>query len=95
MYIGVDGKSSSVDSKMIGISSLCFRCFVDVSHLKTYICKLRIIGNNITLLNKSFIAAVGSAQSCLLPWGAVCGLAGQSDDIDVADQIDEVVRNSW
>ncbi len=44
-------------------------------------------------LNKSFIAAVGSAQRRLLPQARrFAGLAGQSSKLDVSDQIDEVVR---
>ena len=59
----------------------------------TFIDKFNDIGNNLTRLNKSFNAAVGSAQSRLLPQGRhFAELAGQSGEIDVADQIDEVVR---
>jgi len=55
--------------------------------------KFNDIGNNITRLNKSFNAAVGSAQSRLLPQGRrFAELAGQSGEIDLSDQIDEVVR---
>ena len=37
--------------------------------------------------------AVGSAKSRLLPQGRRCAeLVGQSGEIDVSDQIDEVVR---
>ena len=55
--------------------------------------KFNDIGNNLTRLNKSFNAAVGSAQSRLLQQGwRFAELAGQSGEIDVADQIDEVVR---
>jgi DNA recombination protein RmuC len=44
-------------------------------------------------LNNSFNAAVGSAQSRLLPQGRrFAELAGQSVEIDLSDQIDEVVR---
>ena len=58
-----------------------------------FIDKFNDIGNNLTRLNKSYNAAVGSAQSRLLPQGRrFAELAGQSDEIDVADQIDEVVR---
>ena len=57
-----------------------------------FIDKFNDIGNNLTRLNKSFNAAVGSAQSRLLPQGRrFAELAGQSREIDVADQIDEVV----
>ena len=59
----------------------------------TFIDKFNDIGNNLTRLNKSFNAAVGSAQSRLLPQGRrFAELAGQSGEIDVSDQIDEVVR---
>ncbi len=59
----------------------------------TFIDKFNDIGNNITRLNKSFNAAVGSAQSRLLPQGRrFAELAGQNDEIDFTDQIDEVVR---
>jgi len=55
--------------------------------------KFNDIGNNLTRLNKSFNAAVGSAQSRLLPQGRrFAELAGQSGEIDLSDQIDEVVR---
>ena len=55
--------------------------------------KFNDIGNNLTRLNKSFNAAVGSVQSRLLPQGRrFAELAGQSCEIDVSDQIDEVVR---
>ena len=44
-------------------------------------------------MNNSFNAAVGSAQSRLLPQGRrFAELAGQSGEIDLSDQIDEVVR---
>ena len=59
----------------------------------TFIDKFNDIGNNLTRLNKSFNAAVGSAQSRLLPQGRrFAELAGQSGEMDVSDQIDEVVR---
>jgi DNA recombination protein RmuC len=59
----------------------------------SFIDKFNDIGSNITRLNKSFNAAVGSAQSRLLPQGRrFAELAGQSGEIDVTDQIDEVVR---
>ena len=55
--------------------------------------KFNHIGNNLTRLNKSFKAAVGSAQSRLLPQGRrFAELAGQSGEIDLSDQIDEVMR---
>ena len=58
-----------------------------------FIGKFNDIGNNLTRLNKSFNAAVGSAQSWLLPQGRRCAeLAGQSDEMDLNDQIDEVVQ---
>lgn len=51
------------------------------------------IGSNLTRLNKSFNAAVGSAQSRLLPQGRrFAELAGQSGEIDLSDPIDELVR---
>ena len=59
----------------------------------TFIDKFNDIGNNLTRLNKSFNAAVGSAQSRLLPQGRrFAELAGQNGEIDLSDQIDEVVR---
>ena len=59
----------------------------------TFIDKFNDIGSNLTRLNKSFNAAVGSAQSRLLPQGRrFAELAGQNGEIDVSDQIDEVVR---
>ena len=55
--------------------------------------KFNDIGNNLTRLNKSFNAAVGSAQSRLLPQGRrFAELAGQNGEMDLSDQIDEVVR---
>ena len=58
-----------------------------------FIDKFNDIGNNLTRLNKSFNAAVGSAQSRLLPQGRrFAELAGQNVEIDLSDQIDEVVR---
>ena len=58
-----------------------------------FIGKFNDIGNNLTRLNKSFNAAVGSAQSRLLPQGRrFAELAGQSGEMDVSDPIDEVVR---
>lgn len=59
-----------------------------------FIDKFNDIGKDITRLNKSFNAAVGSAQSRLLPQGRrFAELARQNGDIDVSDQIDEVVRD--
>ena len=59
----------------------------------TFIDKFNDIGNQLNRLNKSFNAAVGSAQSRLLPQGRrFAELAGQNGEIDVSDQIDEVVR---
>ena len=58
-----------------------------------FIDKFNDIGSQLNRLNKSYNAAVGSAQSRLLPQGRrFAELAGQSGEIDVADQIDEVVR---
>ena len=58
-----------------------------------FIDKFNDIGSQLNRLNKSFNAAVGSAQSRLLPQGrCFAELAGQSGEIDVSDQIDEVVR---
>ena len=58
-----------------------------------FIDKVNDIGNNLTRLNKSFNAAVGSAQSRLLSQGRrFAELAGQNGEIDLGDQIDEVVR---
>ena len=59
----------------------------------TFIGKFNDIGSNLTRLNKSFNAAVGSAQSRLLPQGRrFAELAGQSGEIDLSDPIDELVR---
>ena len=58
-----------------------------------FIEKFNDIGRDINRLNKSFNAAVGSAQSRLLLQGRrFAELAGQSGEIDVSEQIDEVVR---
>ena len=58
-----------------------------------FIDKFNDISTQLTRLNKSFNAAVGSAQSRLLPQGRrFAELAGQSGEMDVTDQIDEVVR---
>ena len=65
----------------------CFSLFID---------KFNDICRDITRLNKSFNAAVCSAQRRLLPQGRrFAELAGQSGEIDVADQIDEVVREIY
>ena len=59
----------------------------------TFIDKFNDIGNNLTRLNKSFNAAVGSAQSRLLPQGRrFAELAGQSGEINICGQIDKLVR---
>ena len=59
----------------------------------TFIDKFNDIGSQLNRLNKSFNAAVGSAQSRLLPQGRrFAELAGQSGEMDLSDQIDEVVR---
>ena len=61
----------------------CFSTFIDM---------FNDIGLNLTRLNKSFNAAVGSAQSRLLPQGRLFAeLARQSGEVDLNDQIDEVV----
>jgi DNA recombination protein RmuC len=58
-----------------------------------FIDKFNDIGRDINRLNKSFNSAVGSAQSRLLPQGRrFAELAGQSGEIAMGDQIDEVVR---
>ena len=55
--------------------------------------KVNDIGNNLTCLNKIFHAAVGSAQSWLMPQGRrLAELLGQSGEIDLGEQIDEAVR---
>ena len=67
-----------------GLALVDFSIFLD---------KFNDIGNNLTRLNKSFNAAVGSAQSRFLPQGRrFAELAGQNGEIDLSDQIDEVVR---
>ena len=59
----------------------------------TFIDKFNDIGSQLNRLNKSFNAAVGSAQSRLLPQGRrFAELAGQSGEIGLSDQIVEVVR---
>ena len=59
----------------------------------TFIDKFNDIGSQLNRLNKSYNAAVGSAQSRLLPQGRrFAELAGQNGEIDLSDQIDEVVR---
>ena len=59
----------------------------------TFIDKFNDIGSQLNRLNKSFNAAVGSAQSRLLPQGRrFAELAGQNGEMDVSDPIDEVVR---
>ena len=61
----------------------CFSTFIDM---------FNDIGLNLTRLNKSLNAAVGSAQSRLLPQGRLFAeLARQSGEVDLNDQIDEVV----
>ena len=57
----------------------------------TFIDKFNDIDSQLNRLNKSFNAAVGSAQSRLLPQGRrFAELAGQIGEIDRSDQIDEV-----
>ena len=64
-----------------------------LTRLSVFVDKVNDICSQLNCLNKSFNAAVGSAQSRLLPQGRrFAELAGQSGEIDVADQIDEVVR---
>ncbi len=59
----------------------------------TFIDKFNDIGSQLSRLNKSFNEAVGSAQSRLLPQGRrFAELAGQTSEINMSDQIDEVVR---
>ena len=59
----------------------------------TFIDKFKNIGRDITRLNKSLNVAVGSAQSRLLPQDrCFAELDGQSGEIDVSDQSDEVFR---
>lgn len=58
-----------------------------------FVNKFNEIGTNLGRLNKSFNAAVGSAQSRLLPQGRrFAELAGQSSEMDLSGQIDEMVR---
>ena len=53
-----------------------------------FIDKLNDIGRDITCLNKSFNAAVGSAKSRLLPQGRrFAELAGQSGEIDQSGSV--------
>jgi len=55
--------------------------------------KFNDICNNLACLNKIFHAAVGSAQSRLLPQDRhFAELADQSGEIDLGEQIDEAVR---
>ena len=64
-----------------------------MTRLSVFVDKFNDIGSQLKRLNENFNAAVGSAQSRLLPQGRrFAELAGQSGEIDVADQIDEVVR---
>tara|TARA_B100000674_G_scaffold356765_1_gene299562 strand:- start:234 stop:590 length:357 start_codon:yes stop_codon:yes gene_type:complete len=59
----------------------------------TFIDKFNDIGRDIARLNKSFNATVGSAQNRLQQQGRrFAELAGQSGEIDLSDQIDDVVR---
>lgn len=58
-----------------------------------FIDKFNEVGSSLGRLNKSFNAAVGSAQSRLLPQGRrFAELAGQSGEMVISDQMDEVVR---
>ena len=64
-----------------------------MTRLSVFVDKFNDIGSQLNRLNENFNAAVGSAQSRLLPQGRrFAELAGQGGEIDVADQIDEVVR---
>ncbi|WP_255441664.1 DNA recombination protein RmuC [Synechococcus sp. BSA11S] len=58
-----------------------------------FVSKFNGIGTNLLRLNKSFNEAVGSAQVRLLPQGRrFAELAGQGGEVNLADTIDEVVR---
>ncbi len=58
-----------------------------------FVDKFNAVGSNLAKLNKSYNEAVGSAQSQLLLQGRrFAELAGQSSELDVSNQIDEVVR---
>ena len=62
-------------------------------HFSIFIDKFNVIGNNLTRFNKSFNAAVGSAQSLLLQQGrCFTEMPVQSGELDLSDQIDEVIR---
>ena len=64
-----------------------------MTRLSVFVDKFNDIGSQLNRVNENFNAAVGSAQSRLLPQGRrFAELAGQGGEIDVADQIDEVVR---
>ena len=64
-----------------------------MTRLSVFVDKFNDIGSQLNRLNENFNAAVGSAQSRLLPQGRrFAELAGQSGEIDLSDQIDEVVR---
>ena len=64
-----------------------------MTRLSVFVDKFNDIGSQLKRLNENFNAAVGSAQSRLLPQGRrFAELAGQSGEIDLSDQIDEVVR---
>ena len=64
-----------------------------MTRLSVFVDKFNDIGSQLNRLNENFNAAVGSAQSRLLPQGRrFAELAGQGGEIDAADQIDEVVR---
>ena len=64
------------------------------TNFSLFIDRFNGIGNNLTRLNKSFNAAVGSAQSRLLQQcRRFAELLGQNGEIDLTDQNDEVVRN--
>ena len=64
-----------------------------MTRLSVFVDKFNDIGSQLNRLNENFNAAVGSAQSRLLPQGRrFAELAGQSGEIDLSDQIDEVMR---
>ena len=92
-WISIFIDSSCESSWSLGGSKGLFDFSSALANFSIFIDKVRDIVNSLTYLYKSFNAAVGSAQSRLLPQGRrFAELAGQSVEMDVSDQIDEVVR---
>ena len=93
LLLGVIGDDNSVVGDRQNIDEMQAQVVELHKRFSTLFEKSNDIGGQLSPLNKSFNAAVGSAQSRLLPKGrCFADLAGHSGEIDLSGQIDEVVR---